>query len=123
MAPYVKGANEGLRRKDLDPDPFIQFDRWWHQALDEEPVRPDAMSLATVDPEGRPSVRMVLLKGFDRRGFLFFTNYESRKARELGANRRAALALYWPALHRQVRATGPVDRVAKAESEVYFATR
>ena len=81
------------------------------------------MSLATVDGQGRPSVRMVLLKGFDRRGFLFFTNYESRKARELAENSGAALALYWPTLHRQVRATGPVTRAPSVESEVYFATR
>jgi pyridoxamine 5'-phosphate oxidase len=81
------------------------------------------MSLATVDAKGRPSVRMVLLKGFDRRGFLFFTNYESRKARELSANAAAAVALYWPTLHRQVRATGPVTRASREESEVYFATR
>lgn len=81
------------------------------------------MALATVDANGRPSVRMVLLKGFDRRGFLFFTNYESRKARELAVNAGAAVALYWPTLHRQVRATGPVTHVSREESEVYFATR
>src|SRR5438270_11346662 len=101
MAPYVKGADEGLQRRDLDPDPFVQFDRWWHQELDDEPVRPDAMSLATVDANGWLSVRMDLLKGFDRRGFLFFTNYESRMAGELAANARAAVALYWLTVHRQ----------------------
>jgi pyridoxamine 5'-phosphate oxidase len=116
-------AEEGLRREDLDPDPFVQLERWWRHALDAEPVRPDAMAVATVDREGRPSVRMVLLKGFDRRGFVFFTNYESRKAREVATNDRAAVALYWPTLHRQVRATGRVTRVSSEESERYFATR
>jgi pyridoxamine 5'-phosphate oxidase len=112
-----------LRRSDLDPDPFVQFEQWWAEALAAEPVRPEAMALATVDEIGTPSVRMVLLKGFDRGGFVFFTNYESRKARELAANGRAALALYWPALHRQVRAIGTVRRTSKEESERYFATR
>ena len=115
-------ANE-LRRSDLDPDPFAQFEQWWAEALRAEPVRPEAMALATVEETGTPSVRMVLLKGFDRGGFVFFTNYESRKARELAANGRAALALYWPTLHRQVRATGAVRRTSKEESERYFATR
>jgi pyridoxamine 5'-phosphate oxidase len=115
-------ANE-LRRSDLDPDPFVQFEQWWAEALAAEPVRPESMALATVDEIGTPSVRMVLLKGFDRGGFVFFTNYESRKARELAANGRAALALYWPTIHRQVRAIGTVRRTSKEESERYFATR
>ena len=119
----VDSHDEGLRRKDLDPDPFAQFERWWGEALKHEPVRPDAMALATVDEKGQPSVRMVLLKGFDRRGFGFVTNYESRKARELAANSRAALTIYWPTLHRQVRATGTVGPVPREESEGYFQTR
>jgi pyridoxamine 5'-phosphate oxidase len=101
----------------------VQFDLWWRHALEAEPVRPDAMALATVDRDGRPSVRMVLLKGFDARGFVFFTNYESRKGRELAATLRGAIALYWPTLHRQVRATGLATRVAQEESARYFATR
>ena len=119
----MKGSETGLRRAGLDPDPFVQFDRWWRHALEAEPVRPDAMSLATVDRDGRPSVRMVLLKGFDARGFVFFTNYESRKGRELALTPRAAVALYWPTLHRQVRATGAVTRMSQEESDRYFATR
>ena len=118
-----KGTGYELHRGDLDPDPFVQFERWWAEALRDEPVQPDAMALATVDTTGQPSVRMVLLKGFGREGFLFFTNYESRKARELAANPRAALALYWPTLHRQVRATGAVSRASTEDSERYFDTR
>jgi pyridoxamine 5'-phosphate oxidase len=119
----LKRTETALRRRDLDPDPFVQFDGWWRHALEAEPVRPDAMALATVDRDGRPSVRMVLLKGFDAHGFVFFTNYESRKGRELAATPRGAIALYWPTLHRQVRATGLVTRVAQEESAKYFATR
>jgi pyridoxamine 5'-phosphate oxidase len=119
----LKGNEQGLRRTDLDADPFAQFERWWAQALEGEPVRPDAMALATVDDAGQPSVRMVLLKGFDRHGFVFVTNYESRKAKELAANPRAALSFYWPTLHRQVRSGGSVARVSRDESERYFGTR
>src|SRR2546426_4656888 len=118
-----KGTGYELHRGDLDPDPFVQFERWWTEALRDEPVRPDAMALATVDAQGRPSVRMVLLKGFDRTGFVFHTNYGSRKSKEIAAMPHAALALYWPTLHRQVRAWGGVTRTSAEESAQYFATR
>ena len=86
-------------------------------------TEPNAMTLATVGPGGRPSARMVLLKGVDRRGFLFFTNYESRKGRELAANRRAALVFYWREVNRQVRVSGRVSKLSAAESDAYFVTR
>jgi len=119
----MKGAEVGLSRRDLDSDPFVQFERWWTEALRDESVRPDAMALATVDAEGHPSVRMVLLKGCDRRGFVFYTNYGSRKSTEFAATPHGALALYWPTLHRQVRARGGVTRTSDEESAQYFATR
>ena len=104
-------------------DPIAHFARWFRAARAAGLPEPHAMSLATATPEGRPSARMVLLKGFDRRGFVFFTNYRSRKGRELEANPRGALVLYWPPLHRQVRIEGRVRRVDEAESDAYFAIR
>ena len=107
-----------LRRSDLDADPLAQFHRWFEEARDV--VRaPEAMALAT----GGPSVRMVLMKEADPNGIVFFTNYESRKGRELDANPRAALLFYWDPLGRQVRIEGPVERVPAEESDAYFATR
>lgn len=105
------------------PDPFDQFDTWFQEALAGEIYEPNAMALATADAAGRPSVRAVLLKDFDRRGFTFYTNYESRKARELAENPHAALLCWWDRLHRQVRIEGAVEKVAAAESDAYFATR
>jgi pyridoxamine 5'-phosphate oxidase len=96
---------------------------WFADAVAAEIAEPNAMSLATADADGAPSVRIVLLKGYDERGFVFFTNYDSRKGRELAANPRAALLFAWLDLERQVRVTGPVERVARAETEAYFATR
>jgi pyridoxamine 5'-phosphate oxidase len=111
-----------LRREDLDPDPVAQFGRWWERALKEVPVA-EAMALATVDPEGAPDARMVLLKGFDERGFRFHTNYESAKGVQLGAVDRAALVIYWRELDRQVRVRGEVERLSAAESDEYWLTR
>lgn len=113
----------GLRRCDLDPDPFKQFDRWFQAARAARIQAPEAMALATATADGRPAVRMVLLRGFDERGFVFYTNYESRKGRELAENPRAAIVFYWAELNRQVRAEGVVTRVSREESERYFHSR
>jgi pyridoxamine 5'-phosphate oxidase len=105
-------------------DPFAQFNSWYGEALGtEEIVEPGAMALASADARGGPSVRIVLLRGFDERGFVFFTNYESRKGRELDAGGRAALLLYWGRLERQIRIEGAVERITAAESDAYFARR
>lgn len=112
-----------LDESDLDPDPLRQFAAWFEEAGAAGMRAPEAMALATAAADGRPSVRMVLLKGFDERGFVFFTGYESRKGAELAANPRAALLFYWDPLGRQVRIEGPVERVAEAESDAYFASR
>ncbi len=112
-----------LSEHGVDPDPIRQFDAWFADALAAGLPQPEAMALATATPEGRPSVRMVLLKGVDERGFVFYTNAESRKGRELEANPRAAIALYWETLRRQVRASGAVEPVSAAESDAYFASR
>jgi pyridoxamine 5'-phosphate oxidase len=117
---YTKG---GLRRGDLDPHPLVQFQKWFTEALNSQLLEPSAMTLATADTEGRPSARIVLLKGADERGFLFFTNYESRKGRELAANARASLVFYWAELERQICIAGDVTKVSRAESEKYFALR
>ncbi|MGH8997142.1 MAG: pyridoxamine 5'-phosphate oxidase [Acidimicrobiales bacterium] len=111
-----------LDEDDLGPDPIAQFAEWFAQAR-QSVTRPDAVALATADGAGAPSVRMVLLKGWDDRGFVVFTNYESRKGHELADNRRAALVVYWEPLGRQVRATGTIERTSEEESDHYFATR
>jgi len=108
---------------DLDPNPIVQVERWLADARASGMIHPEAMALATAAPDGRPSVRMVLLKGCDERGFGFFTNVESRKADELAANPRVALVLYWQPLDRQVRAEGTIERVADEEAQSYFDSR
>jgi pyridoxamine 5'-phosphate oxidase len=118
----------GLRRKDLDADPIVQFSRWFEQAVaarSGEAERTDvtAGTLATVDGEGRPSARVVLLKGVDERGFVFFTNYDSRKGREIAGNPNVALVFYWPDQERQVTIAGAASKVPRAESEAYFKSR
>jgi pyridoxamine 5'-phosphate oxidase len=115
-------SGDPLSETESDPDPFSQFARWFDQVRDIE-ADPTAFSLATSTDGGHPSVRTVLLKGVDQRGFVFYTNYNSRKARELDANGRAALLFYWPSLVRQVRVEGLVEKVDDAESDAYFATR
>ena len=112
-----------LREADVVEEPFGQFAAWMTAALDAGLAFPNAMTLATASPDGHPSARIVLLKGFDERGFVFFSNYESTKGRELASNPRAALVFYWFELERQVRITGEVDRVAERESDEYFASR
>lgn len=136
----------GLRREDLDPDPIAQFRAWFEQATGARPsgrfhsffvrlykkllmiggaelVDMNAMTLATADKQGRPSARIVLLKGLDQRGFIFYTNYNSRKGHELEENPNAALVFYWPNLERQVTVAGQVARIPAAESDAYFLSR
>jgi pyridoxamine 5'-phosphate oxidase len=112
-----------LRRRDLDPDPLRQFRAWFQQAEERGVALPEAAALATASRDGKPSARMVLLKGLDERGFVFHTGYGSRKSRDLADNPRAALLVHWPELGRQVRVEGRVDRVPRKESEAYFRTR
>jgi pyridoxamine 5'-phosphate oxidase len=112
-----------LRESDVDPDPFVQFTRWYDDAVANRELQPDAMVVASCTPDAVPSARMVLLRGVDDRGFCFYTNYDSRKGRELDANPRAAIAFHWPEVLRQVRATGAVERVDDAESDAYWSNR
>jgi len=116
-------ALASLDAAELNPDPLVEFGRWFDEAESAEVPEPNAMALATATADGTPSARIVLLKGFDRRGFVFFTDYRSRKAAELAANPRAALVFHWQELERQVRITGRVERVTHQESEAYFLTR
>ena len=113
---------EPLTEASAATDPFEQFARWFEQARATE-ADPTAMALATATPDGRPSARMVLLKGFDARGFVFYTNYDSRKAGEIEGTHRASLLFYWAGLERQVRIEGGIARVADAESDAYFLSR
>jgi pyridoxamine 5'-phosphate oxidase len=112
-----------VNERDLDRDPLTQFGRWYDEAKAQGAFEPDAAAVATASPDGRPSARMVLVKGFDETGLVFFTNYGSRKAAELEANPRAALLFHWPELGRQVRIEGAVQRVPRAESEAYAHSR
>jgi pyridoxamine 5'-phosphate oxidase len=112
-----------LRFSNLPDDPFALFALWMKEAAGAEPRDPDACALATVDADGLPDVRMVLLKKFDPRGFVFFTNTESAKGQELEGNLKAAIVLHWKSLNRQIRIRGPVERISSAESDEYFATR
>lgn len=108
---------------DSTEDPIARFEAWLAEASRSEPSEPNAVCLATATPDGRPSARMVLLKGVDARGFVFYTNLESRKGQELAANPRAALCFHWKTLGRSVRVEGPVERVSDAEADAYFASR
>jgi len=112
-----------LDESDVAPHPLRQFERWFDEAQKAQIPEPNAMTLATAGADGRPSARIVLLKGFDDRGFVFFTNYASRKGRELAARGDAVLLFFWPELERQVRIEGGVERVDAAESAAYFASR
>ena len=113
---------EPLSESHSDADPMRQFTHWFEQVRELEPD-PTAMALATASPEGRPSVRTVLLKGVDDRGLVFYTNYDSRKAREMEATGRASLMFFWRSVERQVRIDGHVERVSPSESDAYFETR
>lgn len=121
--PNPSAAGSSLRRADLDPNPFGQFKVWYEQALSAQLAEPTAMTLATATRSGIPSARVVLLKGHDERGFVFYTNYESQKARELEENPQAALVFYWDVLQRQVRIAGTVAKTSREEAEQYFHTR
>ncbi|HEX5974986.1 MAG TPA: pyridoxamine 5'-phosphate oxidase, partial [Rubrobacteraceae bacterium] len=113
----------GLTESDADSDPIAQFRRWFGEALAADLHEPNAMILATATPDGRPSARVVLLKGFDERGFVFYTNYEGRKGTELEANPYCALVFYWAELERQVRVEGHARRVTEKEADEYFRSR
>jgi pyridoxamine 5'-phosphate oxidase len=117
---YIYGR---LSEGELDPDPYQQFEIWFQQALDGQVNLPDAMTLATVNPEGRPSARIVGLRGFDRRGFAFYTNYTSQKAREIDGNSQVTVVFHWAELGRQVRVDGVAERMSVEDSAEYFHTR
>jgi pyridoxamine 5'-phosphate oxidase len=116
-------AEPGLHRRDLDPNPIKQFANWFTAAIEAQIRDVNAMSLATASADGRPSVRIVLLKGFDQDGFVFFTNYESEKGHQLAANPYAALAFYWIELDRQIRISGRTEKTSREESARYFHSR
>ncbi len=112
-----------LSEQDVAADPIAQFTRWFDEAVNADVVEPNAMCLATATPDAYPSARMVLLKGVDARGFVFYTDYRSRKGQELADNPHASLCFFWAELERQVRINGAVQRVTRAESDAYFQTR
>jgi pyridoxamine 5'-phosphate oxidase len=121
---YVRQVTEASPLPLLsEQDPFALFEAWMQDARASEPNDPNAMALATTDPDGLPDVRMVLLKGVDRGGFVFYTNLDSAKGRELAAVPKAALLFHWKSLRRQIRIRGPVEPVEEAEADAYFATR
>jgi len=115
--------DEGLDERTIDPDPIKQFRSWFDDAVAAGLPLPEAMTLATATSSGRPSARVVLLKGVDETGFVFYTNYRSAKARDLDSNPQAALVFYWPQLDRQVRIEGTTQRTSTEESQAYFKTR
>ena len=116
-------ASRSLDRPDLQADPFAQFDLWMREAIETELLEPNAMALATVSSNGAPTVRTVLLKGFDERGLVFYTNYASAKARDLAANSQVACLFQWLPLERQVGVTGRAEKISTAESLKYFLSR
>jgi pyridoxamine 5'-phosphate oxidase len=116
-------TRSGLSKADSDPNPFQQFQKWFDQARAAQLLEPNAMTVATVGADGKPSARMVLLKDFDEQGFVFYTNYESQKAQEILVNPWASLVFWWAELERQVRIEGRVEKVSDAESEGYFHSR
>ena len=118
-----EAASQPLREEDVDPDPFRQFAGWFAAAVQTGVAQAEAAAVATASPDGRPSVRMVLVKQADEDGFVFYTNYESRKGRDLAANPRAALLFHWTVLGRQVRLEGPVHRTSREQSLIYAHSR
>lgn len=116
-------ATQVLLEGDLAPDPIQQFSKWWQQVIDSQVTEPNAMTLATASADGMPTARVVLLKGFDEEGFVFYTNYNSYKGLQLSENPRACLVFYWKELERQVRIIGLVEKVPEEESDVYFQSR
>ena len=121
--PIIHDGSRALKESEAQADPLAEFKLWYQEAVDQKVPQPEAMCLATATAEGKPSARMVLLRGLDLRGFVFFTNYGSHKGRELAARPRAALVFYWAPLDRQVRIDGAVERLAPDESDAYFARR
>jgi pyridoxamine 5'-phosphate oxidase len=120
---HLQYKKKSLTETSIDKDPFKQFAKWFDQALKGDLLLPNAMALATAAKDGKPSVRMVLLKEFDEKGFVFFTNYASKKGKELENNPYASVLFYWESLERQVRIDGTVEKITKEESEDYFKTR
>ena len=116
-------ALQTLSESDVSPDPIVQFGQWFDEAIDSRVLEPNAFALATASPDGRPSARTVLLKGFDHNGFVFFTNYESRKGHELKANPHAAMLFTWLDLQRQIRIEGSIEKISQEESLNYFQSR
>ena len=116
-------SHQSLSEKDADPNAIRQFEKWWHEAVNSKIDDVNAMTLATASVDGLPSARIILLKGFDEKGFLFFTNYESYKAQQLAENPKACLVFFWKELERQVRITGLIQKVSSAESDAYFHSR
>ena len=114
---------KALSEQSLEKDPFIQFDNWFRKRMSSEIIYPDAFSLGTASADGRVSVRTVLLKGHDDKGFIFYTSYTSHKGKQLGQNPSAAMLFYWPELSRQIRIEGSVEKISEAESKAYFASR
>ncbi|ALX10981.1 pyridoxamine 5'-phosphate oxidase [Burkholderia cepacia JBK9] len=119
----INYSRASLDEADAAPDPLAQFDRWFKEALAAKLPEPNTMTLATVGADGRPSARIVLIKGVDERGFVFFTNYESRKGHDLAVHPQAALLFYWIELERQVRIEGRIEKTSAEESDRYFASR
>jgi pyridoxamine 5'-phosphate oxidase len=117
---YAKGS---LEESAVAPSPFVQFQAWFSEAVQSEPNEPNACAVATVGTDLQPSVRFVLMKSFDERGLVFFSNYQSRKGQQLSQNNKAALVFYWPTLERQVRIEGVVERVSPEETDRYFYSR
>jgi pyridoxamine 5'-phosphate oxidase len=116
-------SHDSLIREKLDPDPFVQFETWIYAALESEPGEPNAMTLATISKDGRPSTRVVLLRGIEEGGFSFYTNYCSRKARDIEQNNNVALSFYWASLLRQVRIEGVAEKLSADASDKYFRSR
>lgn len=114
---------QGFNETEADSNPFRQFKKWFDQALAAQLTEPNAMTLATTTPDGKPSARIVLLKDFDPRGFVFYTNYNSQKGQELAENPQASLVFWWAELERQVRVSGRVEKVSENESDAYFHSR
>jgi pyridoxamine 5'-phosphate oxidase len=117
---YKFGA---LREIDMDPDPIVQFKKWYEDALNSNSIQPDAMTVASATKDGKPSARMMLLKDVDSEGFVFYTNQESRKGQEFSKNTRVAIVFWWPSFERQVRVEGIIEEISNSEADSYFKTR
>jgi pyridoxamine 5'-phosphate oxidase len=116
-------TKNGLLESDVDKDPFRQFSTWFDQATKSGILEPNAMSHASVSPDGQPSIRIVLLKGVDEKGFIFFTNYESRKGKDMVSNPKSSLLFFWGELERQIRIEGVIEKIDKLQSKAYFDSR